>query len=83
MHRLDNEKYDEGLRKVCDIIHEGDCKVIMQLYHAGRNNTDVLHLGPPMAPSPIASPIYKVDPKEMVEDDIIQTIRDFADAAVR
>lgn len=83
MCRLDKEEYDEGLRRVCHLIHEGNCKVIMQLYHAGRNNVDKLYLGPPPAPSPVPSPIYKVMPRELNDDEIIMTIRDFADAALR
>ncbi len=81
MQILNKPDCQKGLADLCDIIHESDCKVIMQLYHAGRNNADALHLGPPLAPSAVPSPIYKVIPKEMNADDIKNTIHDFAAAA--
>ena len=84
MHRLDQDRYNEGIRKVSQIIHEGDCKVFMQLFHAGRNNTAECHQGRlPLAPSEVASPIYRTTPKEMTEAEIQETIGDFAKAAKR
>ena len=84
MHRLDDDRYNEGIRQVCDVIHEGGAKVLMQLFHAGRNNTAQCHDGKlPVAPSPIPSPIYRTVPREMREEEIRQTIKDFAAAAVR
>ena len=56
MHRLDDDRYNEGIRQVCDVIHEGGAKVLMQLFHAGRNNTAQCHDGKlPVAPSPVPS----------------------------
>ena len=71
MHRLDTDIYNEGIEQVCQVIHKYDCKVIMQLFHAGRNNTAEIHDGqPPICPSSIPSPIYRAIPKEMPEEDI-------------
>lgn len=84
MHRLDEDQYNEGIQKVCDVIHQGGAKVLMQLFHAGRNNTAQCHDGQlPIAPSPVPSPIYRTIPREMTEEDIKQTIAEFAAAAER
>ncbi len=82
MHRLDRPELAEGLKKVCDIIHEADTKVIVQLFHAGRNKrtTDEQPIMP-VAPSAVPSPIYRTMPRVMSEDDIQRTIADFANAA--
>lgn len=84
MHRLDNDRYNSGIEEVCHVIHQGGAKVLMQLFHAGRNNTAQCHNGKaPLCPSPVPSPIYKAVPREMTEEEIRQTIKDFASAAVR
>mgnify|MGYP000071336330 CR=1 FL=1 len=82
MHRLDRPELAEGLKKVCDVIHEADTKVIVQLFHAGRNKrtTDEQPIMP-VAPSAVPSPIYRTMPRVMSEDDIQRTIADFANAA--
>lgn len=84
MHRLDLPMYEEGLSDVCDIIHEADTKVIVQLFHAGRNRK-VTEEQPliPICPSDIPSPIYRTEPRVMDEDDIKRTIEAFAEAAAR
>ena len=84
MHRLDLPELEPGIRRVCDIIHSGDCKVIMHLFHAGRNNTaECLGGTLPPAPSPVASPIYRTVPREMTEEEILETIADYGKAAAR
>lgn len=83
MNMLDDDRYDDKIRETVDAIHEGDCKVIMQLYHAGRNNTSAVNGIRPIAPSPVPSPIYKEVPKEMDENDIEETLRQFVSAALR
>ena len=87
MHRLDKDIYDEGIRQICDLIHSQNCKVIMHLFHAGRNKKKTKDLDGkslyPLAPSPIPSPIYKMCPKEMTEQQIAATIDDYASAAKR
>lgn len=82
MHRLDRPDLAEGLKKVCNIIHEADTKVIVQLFHAGRNKriTDEQPIMP-VAPFAVPSPIYRTMPRVMSEDEIQRTIVDFANAA--
>lgn len=83
MNMLDEDKYDEKIMETVEAIHEGGCKVIMQLYHSGRNNTIKVSGFQPIAPSPVPSPIYKETPKEMTEEDIKITIDEFVSAAVK
>lgn len=82
MHSFENNEIVSSLTDLCKMIHQYDCKVIVQLFHSGRNNT-IENLGGkrPIAPSPIESPIYKTVPKEMDENDIIRTINEFRNAA--
>ena len=84
MHRLDRPVVEEGLQKVCEIIHAADTKVIVQLFHAGRNKR-ITEEQPitPVAPSAVPSPIYRTMPRVMDEEDIKRTITDFANAAKR
>lgn len=84
MHRLDLPGVEPGLKTVCDILHEGDTKVIVQLFHAGRNKR-ITEEQPiqPICPSEVPSPIYRTMPRAMGEEDIQQTISDFANAARR
>ena len=87
MHRLDDPRFDKGIQEICQTIHEKDCKVIMHLFHAGRNKKIICdddgRIIYPLAPSDVPSPIYKTIPHVMTEDDIQRTIKDFAIAAKR
>lgn len=84
MHRLDKPDCETGLKQVCDIIHAADTKVIVQLFHAGRNKK-ITEEQPviPIAPSAVPSPIYRTMPRVMSEEDIQRTVSDFAKAAKR
>lgn len=84
MHRLDRPGCEKGLRTVCEIIHAADTKVIVQLFHAGRNKR-ITEEQPtiPIAPSAVPSPIYRTMPRVMDEEDIRRTVSDFAKAAKR
>lgn len=84
MHFLDDDKYIEEFRELSDLMHEGDCKLVVQLFHTGRNNMPML-IGnkQPVAPSAVPSPLYKSQPRVMTKEDIKNTIEDFGNAALR
>ncbi|MCT4634659.1 MAG: FAD-dependent oxidoreductase [Rickettsiales bacterium] len=84
MHFLDDDKYIEGFKELSNLMHEGDCKLVVQLFHTGRNNIPML-IGnkQPVAPSAVPSPIYKTEPWVMTKEDIESTIKDFGEAALR
>ncbi|MEW5704751.1 MAG: NADPH-dependent 2,4-dienoyl-CoA reductase [Pseudomonadota bacterium] len=65
-------------RKVTDAVHGKGGVICLQILHPGRYS----QLDHALAPSAIRSPISKVTPKAMTEEDIEKTIQDFADCAV-
>lgn len=84
MHCLDKDDYIDGFQKLSALMHGEDCKCIVQLFHSGRNGTPVPLQGKlPLAPSAVPSPLYKTVPKVMTQQDIKDTITDFAAAAAR
>lgn len=84
MHSIASDEYMEGYKKLSDMVHEYDCKLIVQLFHCGRNaDTEMLGGIKPVAPSPISSVIYRERPSEMTAEQIKETIADFGRAALR
>lgn len=75
----------EDLRTMAKAVHREGGKLIIQLFHAGRNCSPGMLSDPKaavMAPSPIPSPIYKNLPKEMTKEDIEQVVTDFGNAVM-
>ena len=74
----------EHLRQMAKAVHGRSGKLLIQLFHAGRNGALGL-LGDteayPVAPSPIPSPIYKEIPKELSCEEIEGIILEFGRAA--
>jgi hypothetical protein len=66
-------------------VHSNGGKLIVQLFHCGRNaseKTIQAESGIPIAPSSVPSPIYKARPLVMDEKMISQVIISFGQAAV-
>ena len=72
-----------GLAKMADIVHRQGAKIAMQLHHVGREGYYLLREGKALAPSAIASYIYRIKPKEMTIEDIKETITAFGEGARR
>lgn len=71
-----------GLQKLTEAVHELGGKIILQIYHCGRQSrTDLVD--DILAPSPVKAQMSKVVPRAMAEDDIEKTIRAFSDAGKR
>ena len=68
-------------KRVTDAVHRAasDCKICLQILHAG----NLAYTADPVAPSPIASPINPREPRAMTSEDIETTIRDFIRCAER
>jgi 2,4-dienoyl-CoA reductase (NADPH2) len=68
-------------RVVTDAVHAAapDCKICLQILHAG----NLAYSADPVAPSSIASPINPREPRAMTEEDIEATIQDFVRCAER
>lgn len=72
----------ESLRTLSDRLHTQDCKLIVQLFHCGRNESGKNHGEKPLlAPSAVASPIFRTEPQEMTAEDLEKTKEAFASAA--
>ncbi|MEE4110725.1 MAG: NADPH-dependent 2,4-dienoyl-CoA reductase [Halieaceae bacterium] len=68
-------------RQVTEAVHrtDPDCKICLQILHAG----NLAYSEDPVAPSPIPSPINPRPPREMTAEDIETTIADFVRCAER
>ncbi len=75
-----NDEQAQGLKKVIQRIHSYDCKIGIQIAHAGRKSETS---ETPLAPSPIRfSENYNM-PKELSIDDIKKVKQEFLDAVIR
>ena len=72
----------ESLKTLAERVHAHDCKLIVQLFHCGRNESEKNHGEKPLlAPSAVASSIFKTEPKEMTAEELAETKAAFANAA--
>ncbi len=78
-----DDRFIPGLAKMADIVHRQGAKIAMQLHHVGREGYYLLKEGKALAPSAIASYIYRIKPQEMNIEDIKETITAFGQAARR
>ena len=63
--RIDKDDYLANISSLADIMHDNDSKLLVQLYHAGREaNNDFTPLAPSMIPSMITKIIEKNDQAE-------------------
>ncbi len=72
------------LAQMARAIHSQSGKLLIQLFHAGRNGRLGLMADPdldPVAPSPIPSPIYKGIPEELSVVEIEEIVQEFGKAA--
>lgn len=84
MHRIYDNAALKSIHSLSNVLHAYNCKLIVQLFHCGRNGTlESLGGQTPLAPSAVASPIYRTMPKEMSSEDIENTINDFAESALK
>ncbi|MES2317088.1 MAG: NADPH-dependent 2,4-dienoyl-CoA reductase [Pseudomonadota bacterium] len=74
---LDSEEEAERHRVITRAVHEHGGKIAIQILHTGR----YAYIQNPVAPSPIRASINPNTPREMTDEDIEQTIVDFAQCA--
>ena len=75
--RMDDLDETLTLRPICDAVHAEGALICAQLLHTGRyGKTEGC-----VAPSAIRAPINRFVPREMTNDDILRTIKDFATAS--
>jgi 2,4-dienoyl-CoA reductase (NADPH2) len=74
---LDSEEEAVKHRVITRAVHEHGGKIAIQILHTGR----YAYIQEPVAPSPIRATINPNTPREMTDEDIEQTIADFAQCA--
>lgn len=73
-----------GLKELASVIHDEQGKVVFQLAHAGRQTRKEVTGHDPIGPSNEGKDLtFGVEPKAMVEDEILEVISAFGDAARR
>jgi len=78
------DRYIPGLTHLAESVKEEGAAIICQLAHAGRQTVPENIGGlQPVAPSPIASQVERVVPKELDQEKISEIQDDFAAAAAR
>ncbi|MBN2298374.1 MAG: NADH:flavin oxidoreductase, partial [Deltaproteobacteria bacterium] len=74
----------ERWKPITEKVHEHGSRIAMQIVHGGRQTKpDPLENRLQLAPSAVPNMVYFTLPKSMSEEQIWQTITDFADAAER
>ncbi len=74
---LNSEDEAERHRVITEAVHEHGGKICVQILHTGR----YAYIKQPVAPSAIKSSINPATPREMTDEEIVQTIADFAQCA--
>lgn len=80
--RIDDDTYIEGLKKVADVIHANNSKIIAQIGNYG----SLLHWEPnkkPFGPSEVKDRISGITPKEMTREDIKFVVDKFIESSKR
>lgn len=83
---LDEDKYKENLRLLVETIHSHGSRVFQQLNHNGRllsSMSSGTFRVRPVAPSPLPHPVTGEIPKELTQEDILDLIEKFGNAALR
>lgn len=75
--KMTNDHEMQEHRVITKAVHDNGGKIAMQVLHTGR----YAYSPKLVAPSAVQSPITPFKPREMTEEDILQTIEDFGTAA--
>ncbi len=79
---IDHPRYILGLNDLTEAIHAHDCRVMLQLHHAGRQTSPPLTEGmQPVAPSAIACKFMRSIPRELSLEEISGIKNKFVSAA--
>ncbi|MBN1383122.1 MAG: NADH:flavin oxidoreductase [Deltaproteobacteria bacterium] len=80
---IDRDDVIDDLRKLTDIVHRHDAKIIGQINHSGRQGNPKLIGEQPISPSDVRDATYGGKPRQMTELEIEDTIHAFGSAAGR
>lgn len=72
-----------GLQKLTGAVHELDGKIVLQIYHCGRQTTPELVDGDVIGPSPVKDSLTGIIPRQMSAEEIETVIESFGLSARR
>ena len=78
-----NDDQIESHFKFTQRIHQSGGRIFAQIYHAGRQTSQLLIGSQSVAPSPLPCPLYQEIPRELTINDIRQIVEQFGDCALR
>ncbi|MEM4472313.1 MAG: FAD-dependent oxidoreductase [Archaeoglobaceae archaeon] len=79
-----DDSFIPDLAKIAEVFHSYDVRCAVQLWHPGRYEISLDPNRTPVAPSPIAPPIFtRRTPKELTKEEILKIEEEFAEAALR
>jgi 2,4-dienoyl-CoA reductase-like NADH-dependent reductase (Old Yellow Enzyme family)/thioredoxin reductase len=82
--RADYDKFIPGLSDLAKRVHHFDCKIALQLHHAGRQTTMEHTEGrQPVSASEVYDPVFQVKPKALEESEIDEVVKKFGEGARR
>lgn len=79
---ISDDKFIPGMRELVDVVHKHGAKIGIQIHHGGREAKSAVNGLQPVAPSPLPGMAGET-PREMMVEEIAETVAYFADAAVR
>ena len=71
------------LERVASAVHDAGGRVLLQLFHAGRYAFERSFGLTPVAPSAVYSSYSRCEPRALTDEEILETIEDFARGAAR
>jgi 2,4-dienoyl-CoA reductase-like NADH-dependent reductase (Old Yellow Enzyme family) len=80
---IHDDRLIETLRPIPAGVHAFASKIFLQIAHSGRQTKERLTGGPPISPSAVYDPVFKLTPREMTPEEIRGMINDFVQAARR
>ena len=78
-----DDRNNEGLKELANIIHKNGSKAVMQINHAGSATTSEITGNEIVGPSQVMHLRGKEIPRELTKDDIKEIVKNFKDAAKR
>ncbi len=78
-----DDRNNEGLKELANIIHKNGSKVVMQINHAGSATTSEVTGQEIVGPSVVMHPRGKEMPRELTKENIKEIVKNFKDAAKR
>jgi 2,4-dienoyl-CoA reductase-like NADH-dependent reductase (Old Yellow Enzyme family) len=70
-----------GYRTLADTVHEHDCRLLVQLFHGGREQIAAAPRPPAVAPSAVPSPRFACEPRALTAAELRALVGGYATAA--